>query len=313
MESITKPPVSEDQLWAIARKHLNAEPVEVRELKEGWFNAAFLIAIPDGRFVLKIAPPDSVKVLRYEHNLMAAEVGAMRQIKLETNLPIPRIVAFDQSRMEVDNDYFIADCVRGLPLAQVTKDFSPEARAEIDRQVGGFLKELHGLTGSGFGTYNDPSFSTWQEAFTTFLDYLKRDRQDQDIEVPSNAFTCADPHLDALKEVQTPRLIHWDLWDPNVFVDPEGMHVTGLIDFERAMWADPLMEGNFMEPSPAFLEGYGLGITESDGAKARRALYNLHLSLIMVIESTYRHFTADHEKMSRDFLDRSIAGLLALP
>ena len=77
------------------------------------------------------------------------------------------------------------------------------------------------------------------------------------------------------------------------------------------MWADPLMEGNFMNQAASLLDGYGHPIMQATGAPSRRALYNLYPSLIMVIESTYRCFTPEHEKMSRDFLVSSIANLNA--
>lgn len=145
------------------------------------------------------------------------------------------------------------------------------------------------------------------------MEKLRKDQHDERIELPPGAFEAAAPHLGALAEVESPSLVHWDLWDPNIFVDPESGRITGLIDFERAMWADPLIEGNFMQPSPALMEGYGHPVTQPAEATARRYLYDLYLSLIMVIESTYRKFTPEHEKSSRDFLDRSIAALNALP
>ena len=55
---------------------------------------------------------------------------------------------------------------------------------------------------------------------------------------------CAEAHP-ALDEVQSPRLVHWDLWDGNVFVDPATAQITGISDFERSLWGDPLMEVNF--------------------------------------------------------------------
>jgi len=309
MDSITKPPVSQEQLERICEKHLGAKPLLVRELKDGWFNAAFQLTLPEADFVLKIAPSDDVRVLRYEQNLMEAEVGVTLTVKACTDLPVPEVIAFDRTREEVASDYFIAACVPGVPLEQAKVDFTPEERAFVDRQIGAHLKNLHIIKGQAFGTFNEPVYSTWTDAFNGVMEDLKRDQQDQDIDLPQGAFESATPHLGALAEVESPALIHWDLWDPNIFVDSTSKRITGLIDFERAMWADPLMEGNFMKPSPALLDGYELAITQAPGTPARRALYDLYLSLIMVIESTYRRFPADHEKMSRDFLDNSIAAL----
>jgi len=313
VDSITKPTVTADQLERICEKHLGALPVRTEELKDGWFNAAYLLQLPDAKFALKIAPPDEVQVLRYEYNLMTAEVAATREVKAKTKLPLPQVVAFDQTREEVTGDYFITGFVEGVPLDRIRKDLTAEAGANVDRQIGTLLRELHSIQGEAFGTYNQPIHSTWMDAFGSLLEDLRRDQQDQAIVLPPDSFESATPHLSALSEVKSPALLHWDLWDPNIFIDPVDFHVTGLIDFERAMWADPLIEGNFMTPSAALLEGYEHPITQPPGASARRALYDLYLSLIMVIESTYRRFDADHEKSAREFLDRSIAALNALP
>jgi len=312
MESITKPLVSQGQLESISEKHLAAKPVRVQELKDGWFNATFLLTLPEAEFVIKLAPPDDVRVLRYEKDLMAAEVGAMREVKTKTDLPVPDVIAFDRTREEVPSDYFIAACVPGVSVEQAKAGFTPDERAFIDRQIGTYLKSLHTIEGQAFGTFNKPVYSNWTDGFCGLLEDLKRDQQDQQIDLPTGAFESAIPHLGALADVESPVLIHWDLWDPNVFIDPVSKRITGLIDFERALWADPLMEGNFMKPSSDLLDGYENSITQAGGAPSRRALYDLYLSLIMVIESTYRRFTVEHEKMSRDFLDRSIAALNGL-
>lgn len=147
MDSITKPAVTYDQLEKIAQKHLGGKPTSTEELKDGWFNSAFAISMADARFVLKIAPPDSVRVLRYEDNLMAAEVGAMSEVTEKTKLPIPKIIAFDQTRSEVGSDYFIAACVPGRPLDGRRETFKPEILADIERQIGALLQELHTIKG----------------------------------------------------------------------------------------------------------------------------------------------------------------------
>src|SRR5689334_13865335 len=64
----------------------------VRELKEGWFNAAYNIQLADGReVILKIAPPKHAEVLSYEKNIMATEVAAMRLVRQNPAIPVPEI------------------------------------------------------------------------------------------------------------------------------------------------------------------------------------------------------------------------------
>ena len=63
----------------------------------------------------------------------------------------------------------------------------------------------------------------------------------------------------ALDDVRVPQLVHWDLWDGNIFVEPKTGQITGIIDFERALWGDPLMEFQYrtLEITPAYESGYG--------------------------------------------------------
>lgn len=41
--------------------------------------------------------------------------------------------------------------------------------------------------------------------------------------------------------VKTPTLVHWDMWEGNIFIK-DGT-ITGIIDWERAMWRKPLWMG----------------------------------------------------------------------
>ena len=74
-------------------------------------------------------------------------------------------------------------------------------------------------------------------------------------------------------------------------------HIVTIIDHERALYGDPLMEGGFAgldlpdfgDPT-AFMRGYGQEqLTPRE--TTRRRLYTLHLVVIMAIETVYRGHT----------------------
>ena len=91
-----------------------------------------------------------------------------------------------------------------------------------------------------------------------------------------------------------PQLIHWDLWDGKVFV-LDG-HICGIIDWERALWGDPLMDDRFRrhERSEAFLTGYGQ--KEFSNSETRRILwYDLFLYGVMMTEGAYRGYPNDSQ------------------
>ena len=116
-------------------------------------------------------------------------------------------------------------------------------------------------------------------------------------------------HADVLDDVTEPRFVEWDLWDSNVMVR-DGRIVT-IIDHERALYGDPLMEAGFAgielpyfgDPT-AFMRGYGQEqLTPRE--QTRRRLYCLHLVVIMAIETVYRgHTTPTQYDQAREHIDQ---------
>ncbi|MNC52015.1 Phosphotransferase enzyme family protein [compost metagenome] len=90
-----------------------------------------------------------------------------------------------------------------------------------------------------------------------------------------------------------PRLIHWDLWNGNLFVK-DGV-IVSIIDWERALWGDVLLEYYFrhFESSQAFIQGYGQTF-DSPNELLRKKLYDFYLDLILVIECYSRQYKDDN-------------------
>ena len=96
------------------------------------------------------------------------------------------------------------------------------------------------------------------------------------------------------EEVTTPQLIHFDSWDGNIFV--KGNELVGMIDWERAMWAEGLMEDRFRFHSvtDGFLKGYGAQIL-TQSQQIRCMWYDVYLYIIMMIEGTFRHYETNDQ------------------
>ena len=105
-------------------------------------------------------------------------------------------------------------------------------------------------------------------------------------------------------EVTTPKYVHWDIWAGNIFV--EDGKVTGIIDFERALWADELMEVGFRtyDYNAAFFEGYGR--VELNPTEKRRAQwYDMYLFLLMRTECDYRGYESTwHYDWSGEMIEK---------
>ena len=291
-----------------------------QELTDGYFNAAYLIELGDGRrSVLKVAPPDAVRVLRYERGIMHAEVEVMRLVRARTTMPVPEIYRFDTSRRLLDSPYFLMEFVPGIPLDKLRATLAPADRPAIDRQIGAYLRQMNEIVGPSFG-YIAPAaarYSSWRAAFLAMLEDVLADGVAMSVTLPQPYDAIREQthhHAVVLDEISTPQLIHWDLWDGNIFLDPATRTITGVIDFERALWGDPLLEVQFrtLEASAAFTEGYGRPMLSTPAERQRRRLYNVYLYLIMVIEDAYRQYEShDLELWARQQLAQELERLAA--
>jgi aminoglycoside phosphotransferase (APT) family kinase protein len=310
VESLSKTVLSPEKAQTILSHHLSCETkiATFEELKEGFFNAAYHLRLESGfQCVLKIAPPPQVRVLRYEKNILRAEVETMRLVKARTEMPVPAILFHDESCTLLPSPFYGMEFVEGMPLHKLRETLSPIDRTHIDQTVGTYLRQMNAISNVKFGYYAQPEnhFSRWKEAFLHMLETVLQDGREANVALPlpnEEILALTRRHATVMEEVSAASLVHWDLWDGNIFIDPQTKRITGIIDFERALWADPLMEVNFgaFGINRDFLSGYGCEYPFTPAQEIRRTLYNVYLFLIMVIECTYRHYpTQDQENWAR--------------
>ena len=322
MFSVSKTPLSTATAQEIVSHHFGSD-VRLRscaELTDGYFNAAYKLELTDGQVcVLKIAPPANVRVLRYERDIMKTEVEVLRLARVHTNMPAPRVLFYDDSQRIMANPFFAMEFLPGVPFNKIKAEMATADRLAVERAVGGYLRQMNEISGAHFGLFAHPDRQSpqWRAAFAVLVDDVLTDGKEMQVALPLGYDELAArlaARGAALDEVTSPRLVHWDLWDGNIFVDPNTHHITGIIDFERALWADPLMECNFGAfggVSPAFAEGYGRPMLQTESEQRRRALYNVYLYLIMIIECYYRRYENDkQETWARGQLQRELDGAL---
>lgn len=305
MESKTKNRKTREQVAQMVERAfsgltLSAGEGAVSELKEGWFNAAYNVCLSDGReVILKIAPPPDAEVMTYEQHIMSTEVASMRMAAQNPAIPVPEIYFFDTARDLCDSDYFFMEKLRGENYGLVRASLAPEVQGQIDEQIGALVREINGFTGAYFGYpgNSDLQADTWKAAFVNICESVLEDGRRKNAEY--GPFSIAEirtailKHAPALDAVTTPRMVHWDAWDLNVFV--QDGRITGLLDFERVLWGDPLLEAQFRPlfgENNGYLRGYGkTSFTHEE--QQRMHLYSLHLALVAKTEGYYRHYDTE--------------------
>ncbi|GMK39226.1 aminoglycoside phosphotransferase [Paenibacillus sp. CCS19] len=296
MESQTKNKQSSEKLHnMIERAFPGVQPVSIQELTEGFFNVAYMVKLSDGReTVLKIAPPQNSVIMTHEHNIMNSEVRSMQLVAEQTNVPVAKIVYYDNSRELCDAEYFFMEKLNGSSFHSLKGELSDEVRLGVDVQVGELNRRINSIVGKRFGYFGQPDKQgdVWFDVFKSIAQDAINDAAALDIDLTIDvqqllALLERDkPHF---AEVTTPRLVHWDLWAGNVFI--EDGKVTGVIDFERCLWADELLEVGFrgFANNHGFVEGYG--ITEwNESQRVRVQWYDMYLFLISALEFDYRHY-----------------------
>jgi len=185
-------------------------------------------------------------------------------------------------------------------------------------RIGEIIRAINSFPGTYFGLPGTPALraATWKEAFIKIVESVLEDgaRKNVVYDYSYNELRAAIlKHAPALEEVTAPCLVHWDAWNSNFFV--QDGKITGILDFERALWADPLMEAQFRDIGgnrvANCLRGYGK-TSFTFPEEQRNQLYSLHLALVMNTECYYRNYDSDFAfQISRLMMNDSMAWLKA--
>ena len=266
------------------------------ELSEGFFSIAYAITLDNGQeTIVKIAPPPGSLVMTYEKNIMYTEVSTMRLAAEKTTLPVAKVLFYQEDSSMFGTEYFFMEKLPGKSVNSLKDTLAPDVQLHIYETAGRYTAELNAITGQRFGYYGQPQCQgkDWHEVFRSMLQDAFQDARAESIETAVDAetvFTLLEEDRGLFGQVTTPCLVHWDIWSGNIFV--ENGEITGIIDFERCLWADPLMEAGFRswasEPQ-AFLRGYGIEALTPYQARRSR-WYDLYFFLLVSMETIYRQY-----------------------
>jgi aminoglycoside phosphotransferase (APT) family kinase protein len=273
--------------------HLDVDPAALRfsPVRTGKHNSSYWVDGDRDRFVLRIAPDDAAGFLFYEQLMMRQEPDLHALIRAETPLPVAEIVGHSFDRRLIGRDYVLMAALPGTPISDVPGMTQTKFDRAL-RQVGGYLRQLHDLTApdclgvDSFGYLGahkpmEPQ-STWAAAFHLMWNKLLDDvvacgcyTQDE----ARSMSDLLDRYMGHFDRPVVSRLLHMDVWSQNILINGDG-DVTGLVDFDRALWGDVEIEFAVLDycgiSEPAYWEGYGAPRDTSAPAKIRRQFYLLY-------------------------------------
>lgn len=183
-----------------------------------------------------------------------------------TDLPVPRILVFNQSP-EVDVEpYFVTERVRGSNLAEAMGSLDRETRERVITHAGRTLGDMHaGIQFEGFGRLAledgrlivDEFAWDWGEFFAA----LAQEYVDRLVDTPfADLQTQAREHIDnsvgRIEATGTPKLVHDDFRPANMLYDPDSDNpITAVLDWQFALAAEAeyhIARTEFLFIDPAF-------------------------------------------------------------
>lgn len=291
--------------------------ISCTELTEGMCNTAYMIAFADGsRSVLKIATKDNAGRMSNEVNLMEAEITAMGMVSATGVAKVAQVQYYDTSNTICDSHYFFMEALEGASFSSIMDSLTEEEKSTINYEIGQAERKISSIRGKEFGLLGDVAHS--HERLYNFVYRLISNVLSDAKKVGIEFGVSSEEILTLLKryeyvfdKVKIPVLVHWDMWEGNVFV--KDGHISGIIDWERAMWGEPFMDDRFRRHSrnKDFLRGYGKEEFTAD-EMSRICWYDVLLYLTMMTEGAYREYEDDGLcQWAKPFFDASWQELLA--
>ena len=317
MKSTSKVHVPQAELIALTKKAIGAELRESVEITEGWFNTIHRLSLVDGaRVGLKIAPRRQFEPMTYEKDLLHAEIG-VQTLLVARGIRGTSVIAEGRDPLAGEPmDWFMYEWVEGKNLTEARKTMDEIAQQRADDEVAELSARINSIRGERFGRWHNDNCAAanWTESFTVMVEDLLYDAGRKSVTLPwetSELRALLAAALPSLCLVKQPRLVIWDLHDGNIIANPVTGEVQAIIDGDRALWGDPLMEfcfRSFNSLSERWLKVYWSHLDgtfarvdrKSRNAQVRIAWYDLYLALVMIIESVYRRYPMGHDRWARE-------------
>ena len=292
---ITKNRQSKETISEMAKAAFPDKQIaDIKELTEGMCNVTYSITFSDGsESILKIAAKDRSGNTSNEVNLMRAEITAMKLVAEKCSFKVADVQYYDTSNTICDGNYFFMEKLEGDNFHFVKENMSEEETTAIGKELGKISRELSTIQNPDFGFLGEDTRYESLFAFVKqMLTNLISDAEKRNVDILYDGRTLLEQlekEKGAFDEVKKASLVHWDMWEGNVFV--KDGRVSGIIDWERAMWGEPFMDDRFRmhNRDKYFLEGFGqTSFTENEIKRLR--WYDIILYLTMMIEVFYREF-----------------------
>jgi aminoglycoside phosphotransferase (APT) family kinase protein len=300
LEENSKPGINSlttDQIRSMCQRGFgNSIQIEsIQELGGGTFNTAYLIAFTDAdKVILRVAPPQTGDTAWQDAFLMRSE-HAMQPFFAPIAALMPKTLLIDFTRQLLDRDYMFQTFIEGERWDDAWDELTPEENNLLWSQFGRIMRQIHDVRGERFGLPRPGfQFERWSQAVIDRLERTLQAANELQLDVTDLAqiLELVRLHPGQLDEIQTPCLLHGDLWLFNLLIKrkEQGSSIVGVLDADRAWWGDPMADWTMFILAHAekeaghayFWQAYGPP-EDTQGARFRKTVYDgMHASMALV-------------------------------
>ncbi|KAK4119407.1 kinase-like protein [Parathielavia appendiculata] len=143
-------------IWAVrrvCRRHLgiahdaNDDKLDVHFHADGAFNKLYRVRSPRGHFMMRVSLPVDPR------NKTLGEAATLQLVRRRTDVPVPDVVAFDESRAnEIGYEWLLMELIPGTPVYYRWRKMSMAQKETLTARVADFHAQLLrcGHSGEGF-------------------------------------------------------------------------------------------------------------------------------------------------------------------
>jgi len=208
---------------------------------------------------------------------------------------MPKTLMVDFTHQLIDRDYMFQTFLEGARWDDAREELTPDENNILWEQFGNITRQIHDVRGESFGLPRPGfQFERWSQ---TVIDRLERTLQAAiglhlDTTDLAQILELVRTHPQQLDEIQTPRLLHGDLWLFNLLIGhgEDGPAIVGVLDADRAWRGDPMADWTMFilahadpeEGHAHFWRAYGLP-EDTQGARFRKTAYDgMHAATALV-------------------------------
>lgn len=205
-----------------------------------------------------------------ERNPFLKEAWVLRRCN-DRGVPVPKILLIDSFKDRGKTVYVCAESkIRGVGLGELADTISRKKVEDILKQAGKVFRKIHSIKTEGFGDLNEFGEGKCSSVVKLITDFgvslegkvlTELKKKHDDLVLVKKAYKILHDNQKDIY-VSSPFVIHNDISPDHIIVYDN--KVSGIIDFESAKGADPILEFTRWDfkfskryPITCFLEGYG--------------------------------------------------------